>query len=37
VATGVGSDPVLHGAKLLLTGKVREELLDTVARLDLAT
>lgn len=37
VATGVGSDPVLHGAKLLLTGKVREELLDTVARLELAT
>ncbi|MDF2574814.1 MAG: hypothetical protein K0S05_1726 [Agromyces sp.] len=36
VATAVDRDPVLRGARLLLAGKVREELLDTVASVSLA-
>ncbi len=36
VATGVDQDPVLRGARLLLAGRVREELLDTVASVSLA-
>ena len=36
VATGVDGDPVLRGARILLAGKVREELLDTVASVSLA-
>lgn len=36
VATGVDRDPVLRGARLLLAGKVRDELLDTVASVSLA-
>jgi predicted NBD/HSP70 family sugar kinase len=36
VATAVDRDPVLRGARFLLAGKVREELLDTVASVSLA-
>ena len=36
VATAVDGDPVLRGARFLLAGTVREELLDTVASVSLA-
>jgi predicted NBD/HSP70 family sugar kinase len=36
VATAVDRDPVLRGARFLLAGKVREELLDTLASVSLA-